>query len=66
MKYFYRIWCPDCRGEDYEGCFGGGIETNHTPYDTPQEAAAAGQNDARGSIYEYDVVDENGIDCTPD
>ena len=23
MKWGYRIWCPDCTGEDSQGCFDG-------------------------------------------
>ncbi len=57
MKYYYQLWCPDCRGEDYQGCFGGGTETIG-PYDTPQEANKAGWNDTLDGIWEYQVVDE--------
>ena len=60
MKYYYRLWCPDCCGQDYEGCFDGRIETSPTPYNTPQEANEAGQNETRGFIWKYEVVDELG------
>ena len=24
--YVVAVWCPDCVGEDFDGCFGGGVE----------------------------------------
>lgn len=61
MRYHYRLWCSDCCGEDYRGCFDGGTETDGTPYDTPQEANKAGWEATLRNIWEYDVVDEDGV-----
>lgn len=60
MKYYYRIWCPDCLYIDPEGCFDGQVETDEEPFNTPQEALDAAYRSTQKTIYEYDVVDENG------
>ncbi len=26
MRYYLRVWCRDCFGVDYQGCFNGGDE----------------------------------------
>lgn len=60
MKYHFRIWCPDCCGSDPQGCFGGQVEDDEEEFGTPQEADEAGWEATLRTIWEYEVIDQNG------
>jgi len=60
VGYKYRLWCPDCYGQDPDGCFGGGTELSEETYHTIDEADDAGWERTRGTIWAYDVV---GVDA---
>ncbi len=57
MKYRYRIWCPDCLGEDPQGCFDGGVEDDEDLYDIHEEALDAGYDATSDTIWEFVVVE---------
>lgn len=60
-KYRVRLWCPDCSADDDEqGCFGGGAETQEELYDTLDEAVEAGCLSTHRTVWDFEVVDENG------
>jgi hypothetical protein len=53
MGYLVRVWCDDCRGEDNDGCFGGGDELhgcdyNDTPFASREDAEAYGREKTFG------------------
>lgn len=54
--YYAIIWCPDCNGVDFEGCFDGGVEMLG-PFTTYEEADLVGAEYAALSIWKY-VVEE--------
>lgn len=60
MKYHYRIWCPDCLGEDPQGCFDGRVEDDEEEFDTPEQALDAGYEAINRTIWEFEVVDGDG------
>ncbi len=53
MKYRCVIWCPDCTGEDPQGCFDGGSDIE--VFDTKEEAIAYGEKCTAQSIWRYDT-----------
>jgi hypothetical protein len=53
-KYIAVVWCPDCNGVDFQGCFDGGVE-RHGPFATREEAERAGEEATRDSIWRYDI-----------
>ena len=62
--YRYRIWCRDCCGEDFEGCFGGGSELSEAAY--PTRAAAVDAAEARCNrnpwAYRIEPATRSGIE----
>ena len=60
MKYYYRVWCPDCLDIDPDGCFEGRYHNDEELFDTPGEAGDAGYAATCRTIYNHIVVDENG------
>jgi hypothetical protein len=62
VKYNAVIWCPDCNGVNFQGCFDGGVE-RLGPFDTYEEADLVGSEFAGLSIWRYEVeeveVDES-------
>lgn len=57
-RYRVRVWCPDCTGVDFQGCFEGGDDLSEETYATHEEAEAAGHESVRHSIYEFDVEED--------
>lgn len=57
MKFFAVVWCPDCNGIDSQGCFDGDVE-RLGPFDTWDEANAAGRDLAANSIWLYGVEEK--------
>lgn len=63
MKYRVRIFCPDCTGDDYQGCFDGGTELLCGPgiddgpieFDTKEEAESAGADECAKSIWKFEI-----------
>jgi len=53
-QYCTVIWCPDCTGVDFEGCFDGGIE-RLGPFATREAAKAAGDKYTRDGIWQFDI-----------
>jgi hypothetical protein len=56
--YYTVVWCPDCNGIDFQGCFDGDVE-RLGPFSTRDEADRAGRDLTTGSIWRYDVEDRN-------
>lgn len=54
-RWRYVLRCPDCTGQDEQGCFGGGSEESEETYATAAEADAAGAACVARSIWEYDL-----------
>jgi hypothetical protein len=63
QRFYAVVWCPDCNGVDFEGCFGGGFE-RLGPFDTHAEADRAGSELAGQSIWRYEVEQE-AVDAGP-
>lgn len=59
-KYRYRLSCPDCMGIDPLGCFGGGTQISEETFDTVQQVIEAAWNATLRTIYDFDIVDEDG------
>lgn len=57
MKYRYRLWCPDCLGEDFQGCFDGRVKDDEELFDTHEEALDAGYDATSRTIWEFEVVE---------
>ncbi len=66
--YRVRVWCPDCCGEDFQGCFEGGSEVLHEMkveggkftypdllFPTKAEAEKAGGDYTSHSIWQYEI-----------
>jgi hypothetical protein len=53
VSFYAIVWCPDCNGVDFEGCFDGGVE-EFGPFDTHEEADKEGARMAV-SIWIYRV-----------
>jgi hypothetical protein len=53
-KYYAIVWCPDCNGVDFDGCFDGGVE-RLGPFESPVEANEAGAELASQSIWKYEI-----------
>ena len=54
--YRVVVWCPDCNGVDFEGCFDGGVE-RHGPFATREEAERAGEGAVGDSIWAYEITE---------
>ncbi len=62
MKYRYRLFCPDCLGNDPQGCFDGGYSSpSEEEFDTVYEAAQAGFEAVDDVIWEWEVIDAGGV-----
>jgi hypothetical protein len=73
MPYKFRVWCPNCINEDFDGCFGGGWELSEEIYPTVEEAIKAADDYVKDSVWEWDIVevdtdnpDEIVKSCDPD
>lgn len=55
MTYKVVIWCPDCTGQDFEGCFDGGTEWE--TFNTLREAEIFVEKRTRDSIYLYEIIE---------
>jgi len=56
-KYLLSIWCRDCCGEDFQGCFDGGAENSE--YDTLIEAKDVADNALKiGVPWEYKILEQ--------
>lgn len=62
MKYRIKMWCPECYAEKLDGCFGGGALIKPDEYETVAEAKEAGWKAIHDTIYDFCVIDENGLD----
>lgn len=61
MSWSYQIWCDDCLGEDYQGCFDGLVETSEDSFATEAEAeAAAEKHVGQQGLWEYQVFENLG------
>ena len=62
-RWRLTVWCPDCTGQDFDGCFDGGVETKEFP--SREDAERAGDAATRDCIWEYEVEalpDEGDVD----
>lgn len=41
MPYKFRVWCPSCLNEDFQGGFGGGWELSDETFQTIEDAIKA-------------------------
>ena len=59
-KYDVSVWCPDCSGQDYQGCFDGLDE--HKVFDTLEEAKIWGEGMVGKGIWRFNIeeVAEDG------
>lgn len=57
MKYKYIVWCPDCYGVDFLGCFDGGEYESEEVFDTYEDAEKAAKEFVKDSIWEYKIVE---------
>lgn len=48
------VWCPDCNGVDFQGCFDGGVQ-RHGPFETREEATRVGEEMVKGSNWLFEV-----------
>ena len=60
MNYRVRVSCPDCTGEDPDGCNDGAPWELHATFATRKAAEEAGSRATRDSIYEYEVIEIAG------
>lgn len=58
--YRVKVWCPDCCGEDPQGCFDGGVSFDEEEYPNLVEAVKSGEQWTRRNIWQYEVVDQEG------
>ena len=56
--YRYRVWCPDCCGEDSQGCFDGNSELSEEVYPTVGAAAEAGAIRTINTIWDFSVEED--------
>jgi hypothetical protein len=54
VSFVAIVWCPDCNGVDFDGCFDGDLE-KLGPFATSDEAAQAAKKLINGSIWVYKV-----------
>ena len=57
MRFRYRVWCPDCSGVDYQGCFDGFDYLSEETFATYEEADKAGDEYTKKWIWEYEVTE---------
>jgi hypothetical protein len=62
--YLYRVWCPDCTGQDFQGCFQGGTEVSEHAYPDEGAAVAAARKRIGDTIYRFRIEREG--DEAPD
>ena len=54
-KFVAVVWCTDCNGVDFQGCFDGGVERLEQS-DTPEEAEQAAISYIDGqSLWKYEI-----------
>lgn len=53
-KYTVLVWCEECTGEDYEGCFDGSTMTLG-PFNSEKEAEEAAEKYIKSSIWKYEI-----------
>jgi len=56
-KYILEVSCPDCTGEDPQGCFGGDVDQEY--FDDLEEAIKSGEKSTNDGIWEYRILDAN-------
>lgn len=61
LTYRLHVWCKDCRGEDFQGCFGGGEDTDD--FCSYENAERAGEFWTEDSIYEYSIDEPFCLTC---
>lgn len=57
MPYKYRVWCPSCLDEDFQGCFGGGWELSEETFQTIEDAIKAADEYVKDSPWCWDIVE---------
>lgn len=59
MPFYAVVWCSDCNGVDFEGCFDGDVE-RHGPFDTSAAADEVGKSvaDMCPGIWKYEVEEK--------
>jgi hypothetical protein len=57
MPYKFKVWCPDCYGEDPYGCFGGDFELSEETYETIEAAMEAADEYVKDSIWDWSIVE---------
>jgi len=57
MPYKFKVWCPDCYGEDPYGCFGGDFELSEETYETIEAAVEAADEYVKDSIWDWSIVE---------
>jgi hypothetical protein len=57
--YRYRIWCRDCRGIDFQGCFDGEYKESEESYETRELAVRfAKEVISHCGQWEYEVFED--------
>jgi hypothetical protein len=57
-----KLWCPDCCGEDFQGCFEGGTEIlsdrdgEPNIFATRETAEEIGELEVYDTIWKFEVV----------
>lgn len=58
-----EVWCQDCCGEDFYGCFEGGSEKAEETFSSIEAAIAHGQGiSLQQHPWKFRVVDAEGLD----
>jgi hypothetical protein len=57
MPYKFRVWCPSCLDEDFQGCFGGGWELSEETFQTVEDAIKAADEFTKDSPWCWDIVE---------
>lgn len=59
-----EVWCLDCAGEDFEGCFEGGTEILDEFFSTPDEAIEQGWKRQPNATHpwRFRVIDDSSLD----
>lgn len=60
VGYRLLLWCRDCNGYDFQGCFDGGSELQEEVYPTITEAIKAGYKETDGPPWEFEIQDLEG------
>ena len=64
MPYKFRVWCPSCLDEDFQGCFGGGWELSDETFQTIEDAIKAADEYVKDSPWCWDIVEVSPDDPT--